>query len=60
MSRTEELRQQYSKDADMMASKSRFGYFTLLPSHTAARMQPNSSHRIIYYTQLLEERMEKS
>jgi len=48
MSRTEELRQQYVKDADTMASKSRFGFFTLLPSHTAARTQDSSAHRSSY------------
>ena len=38
-SRLEELQQSYAQDADKMAQKSRFGYFTLLPSHTAATPQ---------------------
>ena len=36
MSSIDKLKQQYVKDAELMASKSRFGYFSLLPSHTAA------------------------
>ena len=32
----DELKETYRKDADQMASKARFGYFSLKPSHTAA------------------------
>ena len=35
MSKIEKLKEKYVADADVMASKSRFGYFTVLPSHTA-------------------------
>ena len=36
MSKIEKIKEKYVADADAMASKSRFGYFTMLPSHTAA------------------------
>lgn len=36
MIKVQEIKEKYVADADMMASKSRFGYFTLPPSHTAA------------------------
>ena len=35
-----ELRDKYQADADMMSTKSRFGYFSLPPSHTAAIPPP--------------------
>lgn len=31
-----QIQQKYSADADMMATKSRFGFFNIYPSHTAA------------------------
>ena len=37
MSKIEKIKEKYAEDAELMASKSRFGYFSLLPSHTAAR-----------------------
>lgn len=45
---------QYAKDADLMATKSRFGFFTMYPSHTAAitdyaqkkgNLSPNSANK---------------
>jgi hypothetical protein len=36
MSTADKLKERYIADTEMMASKSRFGYFSLLPSHTAA------------------------
>lgn len=36
MPKIEDLRQEYLKDADIMASKSRFGYFSILPSAATA------------------------
>jgi hypothetical protein len=36
MSTTDKVKERYIADTEMMASKSRFGYFSLLPSHTAA------------------------
>eukprot|EP00919_Chromeraceae_sp_WS-2016_P071602 GHVR01169539.1.p1 GENE.GHVR01169539.1~~GHVR01169539.1.p1 ORF type:complete len:102 (-),score=6.69 GHVR01169539.1:45-350(-) len=35
MSKAEELKQTYMKDIETMASKSRFGYFSIPPSHAA-------------------------
>ena len=35
MSKIEELKQTYLKDADLMASKPRFGYFSIPPNATA-------------------------
>lgn len=35
MSKIEDLKQTYIKDADMMASKPRFGYFSIPPTATA-------------------------
>lgn len=35
MSNIEELRATYLKDADLMASKSRFGYFSIPPTASA-------------------------
>ena len=35
-SKIEQIKEKYAVDADAMASKSRFGYFSMLPSHTAA------------------------
>lgn len=35
MSKIEELKQTYLKDADLMASKSRFGYFSIPPNAAA-------------------------
>lgn len=36
MSKIDKLKEKYITDTEAMASKSRFGYFSLLPSHTAA------------------------
>lgn len=36
MSKIDQLKQTYIKDADFMGSKSRFGYFSLPPNHSAA------------------------
>lgn len=36
MSKIEKIKEKYAADADAMASKSRFGFFSVLPSHTAA------------------------
>ena len=35
MSKIEELKQTYLKDADMLGSKSRFGYFSIPPCAAA-------------------------
>jgi hypothetical protein len=35
MSKIEDLKQEYLKDTDLMASKSRFGFFSILPSAAA-------------------------
>lgn len=43
MSKIDKLKETYVADAELMASKSRFGYFSLLPSHTAA-ITDSSSH----------------
>lgn len=36
MTENQQIKIQYVKDADLMATKSRFGFFSILPSHTAA------------------------
>ena len=36
MTKVEKVKEQYVTDVEAMSSKSRFGYFSLLPSHTAA------------------------
>jgi hypothetical protein len=33
----EQLRKKYEKEVDIMEKKPRFGYFSILPSHTAAK-----------------------
>lgn len=35
MSKIEDLKQEYLKDTDLMASKSRFGFFSILPNASA-------------------------
>lgn len=35
MSKIEEIRENYLKDADMLGSKSRFGFFSIPPCATA-------------------------
>lgn len=35
MPKMEELKSQYLKDVDMMSSKPRFGFFSILPTATA-------------------------
>ena len=59
MSKTEELKQKYVKDADAMATKSRFGFFTLPPSHTAAHTDNPSNPRTTLSIQLLEIKTEE-
>ena len=60
MSKTNQLREKYVADAEMMASKSRFGYFSLLPSHTAAISDNTAPLRIPHITQLTKIVMGKS
>lgn len=43
MSRIEELKQTYLKDADLMASKSRFGYFSILPNPHSGMAPPSDT-----------------
>lgn len=40
MSKIEELQKTYLKDADQMASKSRFGYFSIPPNANAGMSAP--------------------
>ena len=47
MSKIDKLKEKYIEDTEMMASKSRFGYFSLLPSHTAAITQESAPARNI-------------
>ncbi len=35
--KVEEIRKRYEADADLRASKLRFGFFSIPPSHTAAK-----------------------
>lgn len=35
--KVEEIRKRYEADADMRGSKPRFGFFSIPPSHTAAK-----------------------
>lgn len=35
--KVEEIRKRYEADADLRASKPRFGFFSIPPSHTAAK-----------------------
>lgn len=59
MSKIDKLKQTYIADAEMMASKSRFGYFSLLPSHTAAitdNSAPTRNSIIIQHTATPMER----
>lgn len=44
----EKLRQKYIADADQMATKSRYGYFSILPSHTTAITDNTGAVRMIY------------
>lgn len=60
MSKVQELKAEYVADADMMASKSRFGFFTLPPSHTAAHTDFAHTARTIFPIQLVEMLVEKS
>lgn len=45
MNKNEKIKEKYLSDTEAMASKSRFGYFSLLPSHTAAHNEFPSSPR---------------
>lgn len=58
-SSVDKLKQQYVKDAELMASKSRFGYFSLLPSHTAAVTDNSAPQRIGRSMQPTETLMER-
>lgn len=49
MNKVQELKAKYVADADMMASKSRFGFFTLPPSHTAAHTDFPSTSRTLFF-----------
>lgn len=60
MNNTDKLKEKYVVDADAMASKSRFGYFSLLPSHTAAHTDFPQTRRTANTIQLTETRTEKS
>ena len=60
MSKVQELKAKYVADADLMASKSRFGFFTLPPSHTAAHTDFVHTARTVFPIQLIEMPMEKS
>jgi len=60
MSKAEELKAKYVADADMMASKSRFGFFTLPPSHTAAHTDFANNTSTLFVIQVIETPMEKS
>lgn len=50
MQKIEEIKQSYLKDADLMSSKSRFGYFSVLPCATAGAnmFEKKKSKAIIY------------
>ena len=41
-----DIQKQYRADADLMAIKPRFGYFSMMPSHTAAIPPPDHGKRI--------------
>lgn len=60
MSKIDSLKEKYIADADAMASKSRFGYFTLLPSHTAGHNDFPHTGRILIDIQLIEIMMDES
>lgn len=60
MSKAEELKAKYVADADMMAIKSRFGFFTLPPSHTAAHTDFANNTSTLFVIQVIETPMEKS
>ena len=54
MSKIDSLKEKYIADADAMASKSRFGYFTVLPSHTAGHNEFSKTEGICISIQLIE------
>lgn len=60
MSKAKELQAKYAADADMMASKSRFGFFTLPPSHTAAHTDFANNTSTLFVIQVIEMPMVKS
>lgn len=45
MEKQSKIKDQYAADVEAMASKSRFGYFSILPSHTAGITDNSSSIR---------------
>ena len=56
---TDKLREKYVTDADAMASKSRFGYFSMLPSHTAAHTDFPPARRKVHPIQPTETTTEE-
>lgn len=59
MSKIEKLKEKYAEDADMMASKSRFGFFSMPPSHTAAIPDFVGRKRKIVINQLIDNKTGK-
>ena len=59
MNKTDKIKELYLSDTETMASKSRFGYFSLLPSHTAAHNEFPSSPCTFWIIQLIKIAMEK-
>lgn len=57
MSKIEELKQTYLKDADLMASKSRFGYFSIPLNANAGLASTSDKKCTIYINQSLEIKM---
>jgi hypothetical protein len=60
MSKAQELKAKYVADADMMASKSRFGFFTLPPSHTAGVTDFANNTSTLFAIQLIGMPMVRS
>jgi hypothetical protein len=59
MSKIDKLKETYVADAELMASKSRFGYFSLLPSHTAAITDTAGPARKKHLIKLIDSRTGK-
>ncbi len=49
MTKVEKIKEKYVADVELMSSKSRFGYFSLLPSHTAAHTDFKGEPRKYFY-----------
>jgi hypothetical protein len=45
MSKPIDIKEKYLADTELMASKARFGYFSILPSHAAAVTDFQNNHR---------------